>query len=181
MIAQMCEKMAKVQKNTNGCIDCTSENTHLFDSAFKTLTQINQQLTAWSVSRNSNHGVGGGGGGVNGLSTGLVSNPIFAEDIGTIGGISTLSQTTSVATDARRAYLEDASKDKEQTNEGERAVAKWLVEGFLADDNASYLGLSAANVDDREISVSESDVSDNRDVPMVGKKKEGITIFFFFF
>ncbi|ETO03664.1 hypothetical protein RFI_33738, partial [Reticulomyxa filosa] len=183
MVAQMCEKMAKVQKNSNGWIDSTNENTQLFDSVLKTLTQLNQQLNAWNASHNNNNNnnnnnnsnmiIGQGSGGGPGMGmTGLVANPMFTEDGGTIGGMSTLSQTTSVATDARRAYLEDASKDKEQNNEGERAVAKWLVEDFLADDNASYLGLGTANIDDREISVSESEISESRDSPMIGKKKE---------
>ncbi|ETO21611.1 hypothetical protein RFI_15592, partial [Reticulomyxa filosa] len=43
MVAQMCEKMAKVQKNSNGWIDSTNENTQLFDSVLKTLTQLNER------------------------------------------------------------------------------------------------------------------------------------------
>ncbi|ETO29481.1 hypothetical protein RFI_07633, partial [Reticulomyxa filosa] len=94
-----------------------------------------------------------------------------------------LQQTTSIATNARRAYLNDASKNTEQTNEGERAVAKWIVHDFLPQESDSYLaqhGLS--NLDGKELTISDADQDDEKQILQHiakedSKKQYGIHLF----
>ncbi|ETO28201.1 hypothetical protein RFI_08935 [Reticulomyxa filosa] len=147
VLTQACQTLSKMQKAHNGNIEGNVENTQQIDSVLKMLTQAQTQI-------NSSMAIP--------LASGLVGiNQIllpFPDDAGTVGELSTVSQTTTIATNVRRAYLADASKDEEQNNEGERAVAKWIVHDFLPEENASYLaqhGLS--NLDDKDIAAADKE------------------------